>query len=79
MYICSIYMALSDLGDSSNPIGSLSRTMTLYLPRWAVNKAKQNRGLKLGVLAEFQSKKFLKIQECPSVDDSEGKKRLHGV
>ena len=32
----------------------------------------------LGVLPKFQSKNFLKIQKYPSVDDSEGKKRLHG-
>ena len=34
---------------------------------------------KLGVLLKFQSKNFLKIKEYPSVDDSEAKKRLHGV
>ena len=53
--------------------------MTLYSPRWAVNRAKQNHDLKLGVLPKFQSEKFLKIQECLSDVDSEGKKRLHGV
>ena len=42
-------------------------------------KAKQNHCCKLVVLPEFQSKNFLPIQEHPSVDDSEGKKRLHGV
>ena len=39
-------------------------------------KAKQTRRRKLGVLPKFQSKNFLKIWEYPSVDDSEGKKRL---
>ena len=33
---------LSDLGDSSNLIGSLSQIMTLYSPREAVNM-KQNK------------------------------------
>ena len=42
-------------------------------------KAKQNRYRKLGVLPTFQSNNFLKIQEYPSVDDSEDKKRLHGA
>ena len=36
IYIFSIY-TLIDLGDSSNLIGSLSRTMTLYSPPSAVN------------------------------------------
>ena len=40
-------------------------------------KEKQTRRRKLGVLPKFQSKNFLKIQEYPGVDDSEGKKRLH--
>ena len=40
--------------------------------------AKQTRRRKLGVLPKFQSNKFLKMQEYPSVDDSEGKKRLLG-
>ena len=31
-YVLVIY-TLNDLGDSSNLIGSLSRTMTLFLPR----------------------------------------------
>ena len=42
-------------------------------------KAKQNRCCKLVVLPKFQSKNFMQIQEHPSVHDSEGKKRLHGV
>ena len=42
-------------------------------------KAEQNRGPELGVLPKFHRKNFLKIQEYPSVDDFEGKKRLHGV
>ena len=42
-------------------------------------KAKQNNCCELGVLPKFQSKNFLKIQEYLSVDDFEGKKRLHGV
>ena len=42
-------------------------------------KAEQNRCHELGVLSKFHSKKFLKIQGYPSVDDFEGKKRLHGV
>ena len=41
-------------------------------------KAKQSRRRKLGVLPKFQSKNFLKTREYPSVDNSEGKKRLHG-
>ena len=41
-------------------------------------KAKQSRRRKLGVLPKFQSKTFLKTREYPSVDNSEGKKRLHG-
>ena len=32
----------SDLGDLSNPIGSLSRGMPFYSPQWAVN-LKQNK------------------------------------
>ena len=62
-------------------IGSLSQTMTLYSPRLAVN-IKQNKIAVVncqGVLPKFDSKSFLKIQEYPSVDDFEGKKRLHGV
>ena len=43
------------------------------------NKAEQNCFRELGVLPNFHSKNFLKIQEYPSVDDFEGKKRLHGV
>ena len=39
--IITIY-TLSDLGDSSNLIGSLSQTMTLHSPRYAVN-VKQNK------------------------------------
>ena len=31
------------------------------------------------VFSKFQSKNFIKIQEYPSVDDFEGKKRLPGV
>ena len=42
-------------------------------------KAEQNRCRELGVLPKFDSKRFLKIQKYPSVDDFEGKKRLHGV
>ena len=42
-------------------------------------KAKQSCRRKLGVLPKCQSKNFLKIQEYPSVDDSEGKKTRHGV
>ena len=42
-------------------------------------KAEQNRCRKLGVLPKFHSKAFLKINEYPSADDFEGKKRLHGV
>ena len=42
-------------------------------------KAEQNHCRELGVLPKFQSKNFLKIQEYLSVDDFEGKKRLHGV
>ena len=33
----------------------------------------------MSFLWKFHSKNFLKIQEFASVDDSEGKKRLHGV
>ena len=41
--MCLIIYTLSDLGDSSNLIGSLSRNMTSYSPRWAVNmKQKKN-------------------------------------
>ena len=41
---------------------------------------KQNKiAVVLDVLPKFQSKNFMQIQEHPSVDDSEGKKRLHGV
>ena len=39
----------------------------------------QNGSRELGVSPKFHSKKFLKIQEYPSVDDFEGKKRPHGV
>ena len=42
-------------------------------------KAEQNRCHELGVLPKFHSKNFLKIQEYQSVDDFEGKKRLHAV
>ena len=42
-------------------------------------KAEQNRCRELGVLPKFHSKASLKIQEYPSADDFEGKKRLHGV
>ena len=74
---------LSDLGGSSNLIGSLSRTMMLYSLCQAVNtfKAEQNRCRELGVLAKFQSKNFLKMHEYASVDqyDFEGKKRLYVV
>ena len=41
--------------------------------------AEQNRCRKLGVLAIFHSKAYLKIHEYPSADDFEGKKRLYGV
>ena len=42
-------------------------------------KAEQNRCREVGVLRKFHGKNFLKIQEYPSIDDLEGKKRLHGV
>ena len=42
-------------------------------------KAKQNRCRELGVLPKFSSKNVLKIQEYLTVDDFEGRKRLHGV
>ena len=42
-------------------------------------KVEQNCCRGLGVLPKFHSKNFLKIQEYPSVDDFEGKKRLPGV
>ena len=42
-------------------------------------KAEQNRCRELGVLPTFHSKNVLKIQEYPSVEDFERKKRLHGV
>ena len=45
-------------------------------------KAQKNRCRELSVLPKFHSKNFLKIQEYPSVDDFEGKKRskrLHDV
>ena len=42
-------------------------------------KAQKNRFRELSVLPKFHSKNFLKIQEYPSVDDFEGKKRLHDV
>ena len=70
----SVY-TLSDLGNSSNLIGSLSRTMTLY----SEYKAEQNRCRELGVLPKFLSKGFMKIHQYPSADDFEGKKTLHGV
>ena len=57
----SIY-TLGDLGDSSNLIGSLSRTMTLYL-----YKAKQNRCRELGVLPSFRVRTFLKYQNIPEL------------
>ena len=41
--------------------------------------AKQNRCRELGVLPKFSSKNVLKIQEYLTVDDFEGRKRLHGV
>ena len=70
---------LSDLVDSSNLIGSLSRTMNT----WAVNtlRAEQNCCRELGDLSKFQGKNFLKMQEYASVDayDFEGKKRLYVV
>ena len=55
--------------------------MTLYSPRWARNilQAEQNRSRELGVLPKIHGKAFLKIHKYPSADDSEGKKRLHGV
>ena len=65
----SIY-TLSDLGDSSNLFGFLSQSM----------KAKQNRCRGLGVLPiKFRRTNFLKLQGYLSLDDFEGKKRLHGV
>ena len=68
--VISLY-TLCDLGDSSNLIGSLSRTMMLYSLRQAVNtlKAEQNLCRELGVLAKFQSKNFLKMQEQASVSE----------
>ena len=42
-------------------------------------KTGQNRCRKLGVLPKFHGKNFLKIQQYPSADDFEGKKRLHGI
>ena len=51
--------------------------MTLYSPR--EYKAEQNRCRELGVLPKSHSKAFLKINEYPSADDFEGKKRLHDV
>ena len=42
-------------------------------------KAEQNRCRELGVCQRFRVRTFLKIQEYPSVDDLEGKKRLHGL
>ena len=42
-------------------------------------EAEQNRCCELRVLPKFHSKAFLKINEYPSADDLEGKKRLHGV
>ena len=44
-------------------------------------KAEQNRCRELDVLAKFQSKNFLKMQEYASVDayDFEGEKRLYDV
>ena len=50
----------------------------LYIHR-ASRWIKQNKIAVLNWVFKSKSKKFLKIQECPSVDDSEGKKRLHGV
>ena len=41
-YFFLVLYTLSDLGDSRNLIGSLSRTMTLYSLREAVN-IKQNK------------------------------------
>ena len=73
----SIYTP-SDLGDSSNLISSLSRTMTNVIFT-ALGESKLNRCRELGVLPKFQRKNILKIQECLSVDDFEGKKRLDGV
>lgn len=44
-------------------------------------KAEQNLCRELGLLAKFQGKNFLKMQEYASVDayDFEGKKRLYVV
>ena len=42
-------------------------------------KEKQNRCRELGVLPKSWSKNFLKRLEYLTVDDFEGKKRLHGV
>ena len=74
-YLFSIY-TLGSLGDSGNLIGSLSRTMTLYSPRQAVN-IKQNTiavvnwvfSQSLRVRTEFQSKNFLKIQNKVGASD----------
>ena len=76
-YLFSIY-TLGSLGDSSNLIGSLSRTMTLYSPCQAVN-IKQNTiavvnwvfSQSLRVRTEFQSKNFLKIQNKVGASDFE--------
>ena len=42
----------------------------------AVNIKRQYRCRKLSILPKFQSRNSLKIQEYPSIDDSEDKKRL---
>ena len=72
-YMFSIY-TLSDLGDQAI---WLVRCFSSALG--GEYKAEQNRCRELGVCQRFRVRTFLKIQEYPSVDDLEGKKRLHGV
>ena len=80
IYMFSIY-TLSDLGDLSNLTGSLCRTMTLlHRGHEAVNIKENEIAVANWVFCQsFIARTFLKIQEYPSVDDFEGKKRLHGV
>ena len=72
-YLFSIY-TLSDLGDQAI---WLVRCFNSALG--GEYKAEQNRCRELGVCQRFRVRTFLKIQEYPSVDDLEGKKKLHGV
>ena len=65
--MCLIIYTLSDLGDSSNLIGSLSQNMTSYSPRWTVNmKQKKNRCRELDV----SRTEYLRMA------DADGKMRL---